>query len=112
MACQVDIQPLAYADLEEISHYIASERPMSAKRFLLAAENAFDLLAKNPSFGTHCQFTHPLAADIRFWPIKSFKNFLVFYRPIGRGIQVVRVLHGARDIANTFEQDASRDDDE
>jgi toxin ParE1/3/4 len=29
-------------------------------------------------------------------------NYVVFYRPIENGIEVVRVLHGRRDIAALF----------
>jgi toxin ParE1/3/4 len=39
---------------------------------------------------------------MRWFPVKGFPNYLVFYRPILRGIEVVRVLHGARDIAAQF----------
>jgi toxin ParE1/3/4 len=28
-------------------------------------------------------------------------NYLIFYRPISDGIEIVRVLHGARDIPTT-----------
>lgn len=29
-------------------------------------------------------------------------NYVIFYRPIGDGIEIVRVLHGARDIDAAF----------
>ena len=32
------------------------------------------------------------------WPVASFEDYLIFYRPTKRGIDVVRVLHGARDL--------------
>ena len=39
-------------------------------------------------------------ADVRFWPIKGFRNYLVFYRPLpnGQGVEVIRVLHGAMNV--------------
>jgi toxin ParE1/3/4 len=104
MARRVDIRPLAYVDLAEISEYIARDRPASARRFLFAAEDTFAWLAKKPAVGMPCDFEHRFATDIRWWRVKGFKNYLIFYRPIDRGVEVVRVLHGARDIASIFEQ--------
>jgi plasmid stabilization system protein ParE len=40
----------------------------------------------------------PLFEGIRVFPVSRFKKYLVFYRPIEGGIEVLRVLHGARDI--------------
>lgn len=30
-------------------------------------------------------------------------NYVIFYRPIANGIDVIRVLHGSRDIESIFE---------
>jgi toxin ParE1/3/4 len=103
MAHRIDIQPLVYLDLAEISEYIARDRPASAHRFLFAADETFAWLAKHPKVGMRCEFENPLAADVRCWRVKGFKNYLIFYRRITRGIQVIRILHGARDIAALFE---------
>jgi toxin ParE1/3/4 len=32
----------------------------------------------------------------------SVGNYLIFYRPLADGIEIVRVLHGARDIDSLF----------
>jgi len=39
---------------------------------------------------------------LRAWPIDGFRNHLVFYRPTDEGVDIVRVLHGARDIEALF----------
>ena len=36
-----------------------------------------------------------LAPDLRYLPVASY---LIFYRPITGGIEVARVIHGARDV--------------
>jgi toxin ParE1/3/4 len=41
---------------------------------------------------------NPRLADIRVWAVKGFRNHLVFYRPIEEGIEVLTVLHGARNL--------------
>lgn len=41
-----------------------------------------------------------LVPNLRSFPVG---NYLIFYRPINQGIEVLRVLHGARDIPSIFE---------
>jgi plasmid stabilization system protein ParE len=39
------------------------------------------------------------------FPIIKFENFLIFYQSTEEEILIVRVLHGARDIAALFEEE-------
>lgn len=40
------------------------------------------------------------------WPIKHFERYLIFYLLVDRKrIDIVRILHSARDIAAIFEED-------
>lgn len=94
--------PQAQLDLLELADFIAQDSLNAAQRFLKAAEAAFQLLAETPEMGTCCQFQDPQAAGVRVWSIRGFENYLVFYRPIEAGIDVIRVIHGARDIAAIF----------
>jgi toxin ParE1/3/4 len=55
------------------------------------------LLARMPELGRK---RPDLAPDLRGFPIG---NYIIFYRPVPDGIQVIRVLHGARDIPELFE---------
>jgi plasmid stabilization system protein ParE len=38
-------------------------------------------------------------ADVLFWPVYSY---LIIYRPGRRPIEILRVLHGKRDVAKTL----------
>ena len=70
-----------------------------AERFVASAEATFDQLAGMPEIGTRYEHNHPALADLRFLPLSPpFKRFLVFYRPVADGIEIARVLHGARDL--------------
>ena len=40
----------------------------------------------------------PIMAGVRSWGIRGFPNHLIFYRPTDDRIEVIRVLHAARDI--------------
>jgi hypothetical protein len=35
-------------------------------------------------------------------PVKGFESYLVFYLPHQNGIDMIRVIHGARDIESLF----------
>jgi plasmid stabilization system protein ParE len=37
--------------------------------------------------------------EFRFWPVKKYTDYLVIYRPLNDGAEIVRVIHGARDMA-------------
>jgi toxin ParE1/3/4 len=75
----------------------------SATRFLRAAEETFLDLAAMPGMGVATSFDDSEDHDLRRWRIRSFENFLIFYCPIKDGIEVIRVLHGAREIERLFE---------
>lgn len=94
----------AYDDLAELTDYITSQSPRSALRFLKAADRAFRRLATMPRLGREWSRKKELAG-IRVWSIPEFKNFLIFYRPIDDGIEILRVLHGARNLKNLLEVD-------
>ncbi|WP_396127361.1 type II toxin-antitoxin system RelE/ParE family toxin [Acidicapsa acidisoli] len=51
-----------------------------------------------PRMGLRCGFRRLSLRRIRRWPLKGFENWLIFYQPKHQGIEVVRVIHGSRDI--------------
>jgi toxin ParE1/3/4 len=88
----------AQVDLEEHAEYIALDRPMAAARFLEAVEKNLNELAELPLQGSPRRFASSTLKNVRSWAVSGFGNFLIFYRPTARGIEVVRVLHSARDL--------------
>jgi toxin ParE1/3/4 len=95
-------RPEALNDLEEIQVAIGRNSMMAAERFLIAAERAFELLASMPELGGRSESAHPILSKLRIWPIHRFRKYLILYRPLANGIEVVRVVHGARDIEALF----------
>jgi len=107
----------ARQDLVDIFRYYAREAGFRvAQRFFAQAEPTFTRLAGMPGMGTHYEHDHPALAGVRFFPVSRFRKYLVFYRSVADGIEIVRVLHGARDIATIlaeeFGVDADQSDDE
>jgi toxin ParE1/3/4 len=78
--------------------YIGERNPDAARRFRLAAEATFEALALSPRIGTLYPVANPRLQGIRCSRVRRFRNYLIFYRPIDGGIDVIRVLHAARDI--------------
>jgi toxin ParE1/3/4 len=101
---RIVIKRHARLDLDLHFVYIGERNFDAAERFAQAAEDAFEKLAGMPLMGTLRGFSHPRIADLRFWPILGFENYLIFYRPTPSGIEVLRVIHGAQDIDRLFEQ--------
>lgn len=89
---------VAERDVAELASYLGEQDPAVAIRFLDAVEATVALLAEVPDMGLLCQFDSPKAEGLRVWPVRGFKNHLVFYREIPGGISIIRVLHGARNI--------------
>lgn len=85
----------AFHDLEEIVRYIGARNPDAATRLTDRLEAECWPLARDPGIE---QPRPDLAQGLRFFPVG---NYLIFYRESSEGIQVIRVLHGARDYRAT-----------
>ena len=104
---QIARRAAARQDLIDIVyHYLQEGSPKAGRRFRVEAEATFQRLAGMPNMGSRYTHEHPALAELRFFPLPSrYKKFLVFYRPLADGIEVVRVLHGARDIADILAEE-------
>lgn len=82
----------AQEDLIEIWVFIAQDDPSAADRHLDRLEEICGLLADSPRIG-------PARDDIREG-MRYFvvDEYLIFYRIVDESIEVVRVLHGRREI--------------
>ena len=95
----------ARADVEEIALWIARDRPEAALRFLDAVEGAFESTARMPRSGRAVAFRSPHLRGVRRLPVPGFEAILVFYRPVRGGVDVLRVIHGARDLPVVLEEE-------
>jgi plasmid stabilization system protein ParE len=82
-------------DLREIRDYIAKDSPESARRLMVQFVGAFRLLAKRPQLG-RVRADLPVS-ELRYWPVGPY---LVIYLAARQPIEIVAVVHGARDIPN------------
>jgi toxin ParE1/3/4 len=94
---QYRVSEAASEDLDEIWLFIAQDDPDAADRFIRTILSRFPTLASMPYIGRHRE---ELSARLRSFPVG---NYVIFYRPIDDGIEVARILHGARDFPPLFE---------
>jgi toxin ParE1/3/4 len=85
-------RPKAEADLLEIWLHIAQDSPRAADRLLDRIEAQCRLLADNPRVG---RGRPEIAPDARAWIVG---RYLILYRVQDDGIEVVGVVHGAREV--------------
>ena len=105
MKLPVRLRSAAEHDLLEHARYLQEKNVQVAIAFLDAFDAAIDLIGRSPGIGGTCHFRNPLIDGIRVWPITGFKNYLIFYRILPDEVEVVRVIHGARDLASIFGKD-------
>lgn len=97
-------RPQVERDLEECFVFIGTDNLDAALRFLVAAEETFSQLARFPRIGKSKRVKTRILPGIRQFPIKGFEQHLVFYRPIIGGIEIIRVLHSARDLEGVLDE--------
>ena len=93
------IAELAEADLEEAWDYLAERNEAAADRLVEAVLERARLHAGQPLMGRP---RDDLSPGLRSFVVRPF---VVFYRPADDTIEVVRVLHGARDIDSIMKDD-------
>jgi len=94
---QYVLSPLAERDLIDIWNYVALDSPDAADRVLLKLRDELRKLAANPGLG-HWRPDLPVS-DLRVWTVYSY---LIIFRFTADDLQVIRIIHGSRDLPNTL----------
>ncbi len=90
------ISPQAEQDLVDIWLYIANDSPSNVDHFLDYLNEQAQHLVEFPKSG---RLRPELALGLRCFPVE---RYLLFYREQSSKIELVRVLHAARDITVIF----------
>jgi len=91
--------PRAVSDLAEIWDYIADDSEGRADAFIDVVDRKIRALARRSQIG---RTREELAEGLRSFPVG---RYIIFYRTMPKGIEIVRVLHGARDLDTIFHED-------
>jgi toxin ParE1/3/4 len=90
------ISPRARQDLEDIWLFIAQDNLSAADRFNDLLLTKFKIIAHQPKIG---RVREELGPNIRSF---SAGNYIIFYRQLKKNVEIVRILHGSRDIEASF----------
>lgn len=86
----------AEQDLVELWRTIAQDNLLAAERMVKRLHEQSALLSEHPQAG---RARPDLEPGLRSFPVSSY---LIFYRVIPEGVEIIRYVHGARLIANLF----------
>ena len=99
----VVFNPVAVNDLEEIINYIAGDNPVAAENVRHDILDTAESLGHQPGLGIRPRFSAPRFAGIRFLPSSQYPTYLLFYRELSQEVEVLRILHGGRNLPPLFE---------
>jgi toxin ParE1/3/4 len=95
------IRDRATQDLRQQANYILGNgNVVVAEHFLQSAEATFAQILTVPRIGKSIDFGLERMGEVRQWRVKNFQDYLVFYRVEDEQIEILRVLHGSRDLAD------------
>jgi toxin ParE1/3/4 len=97
------LRPRVRDDLDGHAEYLmVNERLEIAAHFLDAVKDSFASLAKRPFAGAPSEHLPSSGLVSRFLQVAGFRKHLIFYRPLENGIDVLRVVHEARDLKSVL----------
>ncbi len=86
----------------EQADYIARTSLNASDRFLKATQEAFRKIATMPGIGSPRDFNNPALQGLRVFFVPRFSKIGIYSLTTETTTEIVRVLHGARDIASIF----------
>jgi toxin ParE1/3/4 len=100
----VQVDARAWSDILETVEAIAADAPAAAENFLDAAVAGIRSLHTTPR-------AHPIFsgvpeeyAGVRKRNVPGFRRYLIFFMVSGDTVEVIRVLHGGRDLPSAFRE--------
>lgn len=88
--------PAAKNDVDGILSYIAKDKPGAAVRFAAKLRARCVPLARNPFVGEDCSLLRPRMRRV------TYAGYLIFFRVDDETVEIIRVIHGARDWSELF----------
>ena len=101
----VRITPKADQDIDECCAWIRKGHPAAALRFLDAVELTCRDISQMPGIGSRRYAEIPLVHGVRMIGVKGFEKYLLFYLERETSIDIIRLLHGARDIPEVLQSE-------
>lgn len=102
---KINVTPRARRDRDEIVGYLASESLDAALLFTAKLRETYHAVAAQPRIG-HFRSDVKREANraLRCIAVNGFPNHLDFYQANAEGIDIARIVHGARDIQSAIDE--------
>jgi len=91
------------SDLVSIYTYLYERSPAAAEKVLDGIERYVRSLLDTPGIGTLWNSPDPRLKGLRVAVVKPYRAYLVFFRATPGGIEVFRIIHGARELEPLIE---------
>jgi len=87
-----------WRDIIGIYSYIQERSPQSADKVFDAIERSIQSLLDAPGMGRLWNSRDRRLEGMRVTPVRPYRNYLIFFKAVPNGIEVYRVVHGAREL--------------
>jgi toxin ParE1/3/4 len=99
LAKAIGIRPQVYGDIAESAQFIGRDNLGTADRFIDACDSTFQLLSAAPQMGEVVPSAVHKLSGMRSFRIQGFP-IVALYIERDLAIEILRVIHGARDLEN------------
>ncbi|HJU53886.1 MAG TPA: type II toxin-antitoxin system RelE/ParE family toxin [Pyrinomonadaceae bacterium] len=93
----IKVTAAAEEDLRKIWAYVAEHNREAANKLIKDITGKFALLRDHPHMGRD---QSRLLVHLRSFVVR---DYFIFYQPFDDGLEILRVLHGSRDIESIFD---------
>ena len=95
---RLEFRAAAAADLMQIHDYLREEASLQlADRFFVAVERTTQQIRAYPNAGNPVRARRSAVSSLHWWSVTDFPRYLIYYVPGTDFVDIVRVLHSARD---------------
>ncbi|MDR3233400.1 MAG: type II toxin-antitoxin system RelE/ParE family toxin [Planctomycetaceae bacterium] len=91
----------AKKDVDEICNYFDERSDSVADRFQQQVNETVQMLCRNPDIGE--RFRADPSGQTRYRTLMKFRNYMIYYRRENERLQILRIVHSARDDKTLFE---------
>jgi toxin ParE1/3/4 len=91
--------------VRQFRYYLIDQNlPEIALRFRDAVRRTVDSLREHPLVGARYRSRKPELQNLRSWPVAGFEAIRIYYLAESDAIDVIRVLHGKRDVKRILDR--------
>lgn len=95
--------------IRQFRYYLVTLKlPEIAIRFKEAARKTAGAIREQPRAGPLHPVRNPQLKNLRSWPVPGFEAMRFYFLVEDETIQVIRILHGKRNVRQILEQDKTR----